>query len=607
MIDERRRGDDQPSGKVTGGRVVVVGASAAGLTCACRIARLEPGRSVTVVEARDVFSFSACGLPYVLSGEIEDMDALRRTNTGQLRDAEYFAAEKGVEVLAGWKATAVDPERRTLTISAARGRETQTLPYDELVLATGAKSRRVEEQPRHPRVHDFHTWDDLQPLLKGLRKRGGLESVAIVGAGLVGCELADAFRSLWQVDVTMIEEFGAPLPRTLDPELGLIVQGYLEREMGIEVITETEVTRVVPDAEGVTLRAGSRSLRSDAVVVATGVEPVVELAKSAGVALGQSGAISVSEQMATTVPHVYAVGDCVEVRLAASGGVAHMPAGSFATRQGRVLANVLCGRQDRFLPVAGAIVLKTGELNVGVVGSSGDRSNLQRMAHRAVWLTTEDKAPYWPEAELLHMKMTYDPRTRRVLGVQAVGRGNVARRIDMATQLICRHATVEDFVQIEHAYTPPFSPATEPLAVLARLAQNQEDGLHAVGPLGPFEGSTFIDVRDEGTRERFPLGMEPLVGAGIGELREDSSSLEEGRYVIACGHGTRSAQALSLPQEPGRGRDLPRRRVLMAARLGTGQGARLLIAILLMTSCRPGACPLATCAERTPTAGATRQ
>ena len=551
MIDERRDGDGLSPGTVTGGKVVVVGASAAGLTCACRLARLEPGRSVTVVEAREVFSFSACGLPYVLSGEIEDMDALRRTNTGQVRDVEYFATEKGVEVLAGWKATAVDTERRTLTVSRARGRETQTLQYDDLVLATGAKARSVEEQPRHPRVHAFHTWDDLQPLLKGLRKRGGLESVAIVGAGLVGCELADAFRSLWQVEVTMVEEFGAPLPRTLDRELGLIVQGHLEREMGVEVITESEVTRVVPDDEGVTLRAGSRDLRADVVVLAAGVKPVVELAKSAGVALGQSGAISVSEQMATTVPHVWAVGDCVEVRLAASGGVAHMPAGSFATRQGRVLANVLCGRQDRFLPVAGAIVLKTGELNVGVAGSSGDRSNLQRMAHRAVWLTTEDRAPYWPEAELLHMKLTYDPRTRRVLGVQAVGRGNVARRIDMATQLICRHATVEDFVQIEHAYTPPFSPATEPLAVLARLAQNQEDGLLASGPLGPFEGATFVDLRDARTRERFPLGLDPLVPADLADLREDHATLGAGRHVIVCGHGTRSAQALSFLRRRG--------------------------------------------------------
>lgn len=533
-------------GQDTGGRVVVVGASAAGLACACRIARLEPGRPVTVIEARDVFSFSACGLPYVLSGDIGDMAALRTTNTGRIRDAKYFADEKGVEVMSGWRVSAVDADAHTLTMAQTRGRGTRTLEYDDLVLATGARARGIEGQSPHRRVHLFHDWEDIQPLLKGLRRRGGIESVAIVGAGLVGCELADAFRSLWKIDVQLLEEGSTPLPRTLDPELGLIVQRYLEREMGAQVLTDCCVTQILPDDEGVTLRAGRRELRSDVVVLASGVGPVVELAKSAGVALGQSGAISVSEQMATTVPHVWAIGDCVEVRLAASGGVAHMPAGSFAIRQGRVLANVLCGRQDRFLPVGGAIVLKTGDLNVGVVGSSATRSEMQTMAYRAVWLTAEDRAPYWPEAELLHMKMTYDQRTRRVLGVQAVGKGNVARRIDMATQLICRHATIEDFVQIEHAYTPPFSPSTEPLSVLARLAQNQEEGIRAVGPLGPFGEARFVDLRDAATQERFPLGLEPAIVGEMAKLRKDPETLGDGEQIMVCGHGTRSAQAVTF-------------------------------------------------------------
>lgn len=532
-------------------RIVVVGASAAGLSCACRIARLEPSWPVTVVEARDVFSFSACGMPYVLSGDIEQPSLIRSTGSGRLRDASYFAAEKGVTVLDGWRVTAVDAQRRAVLMESPGGEETRRLEWDDLVLATGAHARRIPDQPEHPRVHAFHVWDDLIPLFKSLQ-RGGLERIAIVGAGLVGCELADAFRGLWGLDVVLLERGAAPLPRLLDPELGRLVANHLVDEMGVGLRTSFHVDAIEPDDDAVTLLdKKGETLRVDAVVVAAGVEPAVELAHSAGVALGGSGAISVSEQMATTVPRVWAIGDCVEVRLAATGGVAHMPAGSLAQRQGRVLANVLCGRQDRFQPVAGAIVLKTDELNIGAVGINATTADAERVAHRSVWLTASDRAHYWPESELLHMKMIYDPLTRRVLGVQAVGRGDVSKRVDVATQLIIRHATIEDFAHIEHGYAPPFSPATEPLSLLARLAQNQEEGILALPPDAELDDAYLVDLRGEKDREALPFDTGHVEGGDMGALRDDSTPLSGRNCVMLCGHGSRAAQAVCFLRERG--------------------------------------------------------
>ncbi len=194
-------------------RVVIVGASAAGLRCASRLSRLEPDWHVTVVEQGDVFSYAACGMPYVLSGDIGDAVALRQTGDGVLRDSGYFSSVKGVEVLSGHRATHIEPSPNRLRIKSRDGE--RELEWDELVLATGARPRRLPQQPDHPRVRSFHTYEDIAPLHNGLAK-GEIGSVIIVGAGLVGCELAEAFGALWGAEVTLIEAADSPLPGVLD-------------------------------------------------------------------------------------------------------------------------------------------------------------------------------------------------------------------------------------------------------------------------------------------------------------------------------------------------------------------------------------------------------
>ena len=230
--------------------VVVVGASAAGLRCACRLARLKPGWQVGVVETSPVFSYAACGLPYVLSGDITDPNALRQTSYRAVRDARFFAEEKGVTVLAGWRATQIRLAEGLLKVEGPEGE--RQLRWDELVLATGARPRRLPGQPEHPRVRCFHRWDDLDPLLKGLR-RGEIGRVAVVGAGLVGCELAEAFGGLWGAEVVLVEAAATPLAELLDPEVGACVSTHLQSS-GVEVRVGSPV-RLAP-TEGDSFRWG---------------------------------------------------------------------------------------------------------------------------------------------------------------------------------------------------------------------------------------------------------------------------------------------------------------------------------------------------------------
>lgn len=529
--------------------VVVVGGSAAGLKCASRLARIAPGWRVTVVEERREFSYAACGLPYVLSGDVDDPNALRRTADGALRDEAYFARVKGLQLRVGWRATAIDPERRLLHLRSAAG-ETAELPWDFLVLATGAVPRRPSFVPSHPRVTAFHTLEDLKALRRGL-ERGELGHVAIVGAGLVGCELAEAFRALWGAEVTLLEREGWPLPAVVDREVGEVVAAAL-RAGGVRLFCDASVSAVAAGDEGVHITWPGGEVAADAVVVAVGVQPATELARTAAVKLDEGGAILVDERMATSVPGIWAVGDCVAVPHAVLPAPVCLPLGSLANREGRVAANVIAGRDDRLPPVAGAMAVKVFDCHVGATGITAAAARAQGWNAASVWVAAHDRAHYWPEADEIGLALVWDPATGRVLGVQGVGSAEVIKRIDVATQVITRRGSVDDLAHVEHAYAPPYAPALDPLAVVAFAAQNQEDGVAACSPLAELTDAAIVDVRHQDEREERPANGGRAFAVPLDELRDEARALEQGVTTVVCERGARAAEAVRILAAAGR-------------------------------------------------------
>ena len=530
-------------------QVVVVGASAAGMRCASRLARLQPTWSVRVIEQSDVFAYAACGLPYAVSGDVPSADHLRKTASGALRDEAFFADVKGVEVLSGHTASQVDAKARRLKVANATGEETW-LAWDELVLATGARPRRLPGQPVHDRVRSFHSFADVKPLYQGLA-RGEIERVVIVGAGYIGLELCEALREMWDAEVTLLEAAPSVLPGVLDKELAALVEATLT-EAGVTVRTSAPAEKIEADDDGVRVTAAGETYTADLALVAVGVEPVTTLAASAGVKLGPTGAIAVDEHLATSVPHVWAAGDCVEVQHAVTGEPAFRPLGSLANRQGRTLANVLSGKETRFPPVVGAGAVKVFGQNVASCGLSraaaakkwGERA-------RSVIITTPDRSDFWPEAKLIFLQLTWDTETGRALGLQGVGEGDVAKRVDTASQLIVRGATVEDLAQVEHAYAPPYAPAVDPLNVVAWAAANQVDGVETAPTDALTGGYRLLDVRHAHEQDARPAPGDDTTGAPLENLRKLVADLPDADWIAICERGSRSAEAVRIVRAAG--------------------------------------------------------
>jgi NADPH-dependent 2,4-dienoyl-CoA reductase/sulfur reductase-like enzyme/rhodanese-related sulfurtransferase len=522
-------------------RIVIVGASAAGLRCAARLARLRPAWRITVVEARELFSVAACGMPYVLSGDVGAAESLRTTSDGAVRDAEYFAAVKGVEVLPDRRALAVDAGARTLACEHGPSRE--ILEWDELVLATGARALRLPNQPHHPRVRSFHAPEDLAPLHAGLTK-GEISRIVIVGAGLVGCELSEAFRAIWGAEVTLLEAAASPLAGVLDPELGAVVAATLRRN-GVDLRVNAAVEDFAADDARAHVTASGERFTADVVLVAAGVEPEVGLARSAGAALGETGAIAVDDRLATSVPHVWAAGDCVEVRRLPGGEPAYLPLGSLANRQGRTLANVLAGREDRFRGAVGAAAVKIFDLDVACTGLTRTSAARRGIRARSAWVSAHDRAHYWPEAQEIVVHLVYDADSRRVLGVQALGEGEVAKRVDVATAFVARGASLKELGDVEQAYAPPFAPAIDPLALAAFAAENQEEGIETLNPGEALAGLPLLDVRHADERRERPLPV-PARETPLENLRAALPLAESGPWLVVCERGARSAEAVRL-------------------------------------------------------------
>lgn len=444
-------------------RLLIIGGSDAGISAGLRARELDRSLEVGVVVGDSYPNFSICGLPYFLGGEVPDPDQLAHRSRRELEDA-------GVELLLAHTAVAVQPGGRQVSVVNPGG-ATVELAYDSLVIATGARPRVPSAlDVDHPRIFRLHFMADAFAIDDALDGRSGDRAV-IVGAGYIGLEVAEALihRGL---DVTILQRPGQVLP-TLDPALAEILERELER-YGVRVVTDAELMGLVRDDDALRVVAPGGPYTADIVLVATGVEPNSDLARTAGIETGVADAIAVDTQMRTSIPSIYAAGDCAETHHQLLG-TTYLPLGTTAHKQGRVAGANVAGRLSRFAGTLGTQVVKVFELAAARTGISHVEAEAHGFDPLTVDLEVPDHKSYYPGSHLIRMHLTGDRRTGRLLGAQMVGHVNtaVAKRIDTVAAAIHNELGVEALSDLDLSYAPPFG---SPWDVVQAAGQTWERG-----------------------------------------------------------------------------------------------------------------------------------
>ncbi|HSV96566.1 MAG TPA: FAD-dependent oxidoreductase [Spirochaetota bacterium] len=540
----------------TSSDVVIIGGVAAGPKTGAVLARRSPALNIVLFQREDYLSYASCGLPYFASGDVSSFAQLTRTSYGVERNPMFFKKTKGFDVVTGAEVISIDRDKKLVAVKEAKTGTVRSHGYSRLVIATGARPKTPPfHVPMSPFIRYFTRPDDAISFRK-LAERGKIGSLVIIGGGYIGCELAEA-ATVWGFDTTLVEREPHLLPGGFDGEMAAHSKRALEAA-GIAVRTKCEVTGITLSGEKPVVALSDVSITTDYVIICLGVTPESALARECGLAVGEKGGIIVNEHMRTSDPSIYAGGDCVEVRHLLTGGRAYFPLGSLANRHGRVIAENIAGKPAAFPGALGAALVKVCGLNMGCVGLSETQARAEGIACDCIWGGFADKPDYYPDAKEMMLKMVYDKANGRLLGLQAVGTGDICRRIDVFSSMLQRAASVGDLIDFEHGYAPPYSEALDPLHHLASLAEARASGLEMLPPCVASDryeeliGGKFswLDIRED---EHFSGNKPPLydhrtvVHIPLNELRERIAELDRSvAYVIMCGRGARSYQAWSI-------------------------------------------------------------
>jgi NADPH-dependent 2,4-dienoyl-CoA reductase/sulfur reductase-like enzyme len=453
-------------------RVVVVGADAAGMSAASQAKRLGgDDLDVVALDRGRHTSYSACGIPYWVGGDVGSVELLVARTPEQHR-------ANGIDLRLRSEAVALDLDRCEVEVRDHDGGSTYRLGFDQLVLATGARPRR----PDVPGVDatgvlGVQTLDDGEALIDELGR--GPKRAVVIGGGYIGIEMAEAMVNRG-LDVTVVTRSAEPMA-TLDPDMGRLVHTAMEA-MGIDVRTSVVLHGIETDGSGrVTAVATDQgTFPADLVVLGTGVEPETTLARAAGLPLGRWGGLVTDLQMRVfDVPGVWAAGDCVESIDLISGNRVHVALGTHANKQGRVLGTNLGGGYATFPGVVGTAISKVCDLEIARTGLREADCDAVGFSWLTVTVESTTRAGYYPGAEPLTVKLVAERRTGRLLGGQIVGRDGSAKRIDTLAVALWNRMSVEDVASLDLGYAPPFSPVWDPVLIAARKAA---DAVRAATP-----------------------------------------------------------------------------------------------------------------------------
>ena len=542
-------------------KVIIVGGVAGGASCAARLRRLDEQAEILLVERGPYVSYANCGLPYHVGGVIEHEASLLVANEQVFREQFAVDCRTGCEVI---DISAADHTVQLRDVSTG---EVTTESYDRLVLSPGAASIRpplpgidlpgIFAVRTVPDARQIREWIERgTSFLAGMERYSGFQTVrpkrraVVVGGGFIGLEMAENLVHR-EFEVTVLE-MGEHVLAPLDPEYGQLVGDFLELH-GVRVVVGDGVTGFEQQGDEslvVSTQSGERHV-ADLVILALGVRPDTTLARAAGAEIGERGGIRVDDQMRTSVPDIFAVGDAVEVRDFVTGEWSLMALAGPANRQGRIAADVIAGRSSRFRGSQGTAVV--GLFGSAIAWTGANETTLQRLGdsdYEKIYLYPNSHAGYYPGAKPIAMKVLFRPSDGRVLGAQAAGEDGVDKRISEIALAIQMGATVYDLEEAELCYAPPFGSAKDPINFAGMVGAGVLRGDLPVSHWNAEEDAFVLDVR-----EALELAVEGVPGAvniRLGELRARLDELPRDREIhVLCRSGQRAYYAVRILLQEG--------------------------------------------------------
>lgn len=523
-------------------KVLIVGGVAGGASAAARLRRLDEKAEIIMFERGEYISFANCGLPYYIGGEINKKSALT------LQTPQSFNSRFNVDVRVWNEVTAIDAEKKQVTVHNVQTGEDYTESYDELILSPGAaplvpKMDGVDD----PRVFTLRNIPDTVKIRDYVEEEFP-ESAVVVGGGYIGVEMAENLKKAG-LKVTIVE-LADHVIAPLDGDMAAEVHRYL-RDQGVELMLGKAVQSMEDKGGKLTLHLSEGEIETDMVILSVGVRPDTALAQSARLELNPKGAIVVNEHMQTSKEHIYAVGDAIEIADFVTGKKGYVPLAGPANKQGRIAADNICGIKSSYKNTLGSSVLKIFDMTVAMTGVNERTAQAAGLDYDKVYTYSQSHASYYPGGHGISIKTLYEKGTGKILGAQLVGYDGVDKRCDVIATAIRAGMTAYDLTELELCYAPPFGSAKDPVNFVGYVIENTLTGKvknffwNDVEKL-PRDGSvTLLDVRTPSERE---VGHIPgFIHIPLDELRQRAGELPQDKPVyIHCHSGLRSYLACRM-------------------------------------------------------------
>ncbi len=527
-------------------KIVIIGGVAGGATTAARLRRLDEFAEIILLEKGEHISFANCGLPYHIGGVIPSRDSLLVTTPTEMKEKFNIDVRTFSEVID------MDTKKKKIVVKDVNTGKTYEESYDKAVISTGAQPimppiSGLKESKNLFKLRNIPDMDEIIEFIEETKP----QNAVVIGGGFIGVEMMEnlAHRGL---KVTLVE-MAPQVMGMFDYEMAQVIHQHIV-EHGVDLILNDGVKSFEQEGKKITLQSGT-VLLSDLTIFAIGVRPDNAIAKAANLELNKRGSIKVNEYLQTSDPNVYAIGDVIDIKNLVTGKAMSAALAGPANKQGRFVANHICGIEDKYEGTLATSAAKIFDLTVGSVGVNERTLKQLELPFKTIHIHPMNHASYYPDSETINFKVLYNPETLEIYGAQAIGGQGVDKRIDVMSTAIYAKLIVTDLKNLDLAYAPPFSSAKDPVNMIGFVADNIKKGLvetiewNEIQDLAS-KGSYVLDVREE---PEFVLDYLPgAINIPLSQLRQRLTEIPKDQEIyVYCAAGIRGYAAVRILEQNG--------------------------------------------------------